>query len=64
MRKRKLTVGYTLVVVFVSVFALACLYPFLLVISGSFTTNQAAIAHGFRLIPAEFTTAAYGALRC
>lgn len=62
MRKQKLTVGYVLVVLFVCLFSIACLYPFLLVISGSLTTNEAAITHGFRLIPAEFTTAAYQAL--
>jgi len=62
MRKRKITFGYALVVLFVCIFAVICLYPFLLVVSGSLTTNAAAIQHGFKLIPAEFTTAAYKAL--
>jgi len=62
MRKRKITVGYVVVLLFVCSFALICLYPFLLVISGSFTTNAAAIKYGFRLIPGEFTTASYKTL--
>jgi ABC-type sugar transport system, permease component len=62
MRKHKFSIGYSLVVFFVCLFALICLYPFILVISGSFTTNAAAIEHGFRLIPTEFTTAAYKTL--
>lgn len=62
MRKHKFNVGYSLVVLFVCAFALICLYPFLLVISGSFTTNAAAIANGFTLIPGEFTTASYQTL--
>ncbi len=57
-----LTVGHLLVVILVGLFAAACLYPFLLVISGSFTTKEDAIIHGFRLIPRQITTAAYDAL--
>ena len=44
------------------IFALICLYPFLLVIAGSFTPKDEAIRQGFRLIPRAFTTAAYEAL--
>lgn len=62
MRKCKITVGYVAILLFVCAFALICLYPFLLVISGSFTSNVAAIKYGFRLIPGEFTTAAYKTL--
>ena len=62
MRKHKFSIGYTLVVLSVCVFALLCLYPFLLVVSGSLTTSAAAIQYGFRLIPAEFTLAAYQTL--
>lgn len=58
----KFSIGHALVVVFVGLFAFACLYPFLLVISGSFTTKEDAIRYGFRLIPRNFTTAAYDAL--
>lgn len=61
-RKQKMTVGYFFVLLFVGLFAAMCLYPFLLVISGSFTTNAAAIKYGFTLVPREFTTAAYQTL--
>jgi putative aldouronate transport system permease protein len=51
--------GYFLVVLFVGLFAFFCLYPFLLVISGSFTTRIAATTYGFTLIPKEFTLESY-----
>ena len=47
---------------FTGLFALVCLYPFLLVISGSFTPKDESIRYGFRLIPHGFTTASYQAL--
>lgn len=50
------------VCLFTGAFALVCLYPFLLVISGSLTSKEAAILYGFRLIPRSFTTAAYETL--
>lgn len=59
---RRFSLGYCCVMAFVCGFALICLYPFVLVVSGSFTTNAAAIEYGFRLIPKEFTVAAYQAL--
>jgi putative aldouronate transport system permease protein len=60
--KRKITVGYVGVVVFIGLFAMACLYPFLMVISGSLTSRSAATMYGFTLIPKEFTTVAYRVL--
>jgi putative aldouronate transport system permease protein len=44
---------------FTGAFALACLYPFIMVISGSLTTRQAAATYGFTLVPREFSTEAY-----
>ena len=40
--------------------ALICLIPFLLLISGSFTSEQFIRFHGFSLLPGEFSTEAYG----
>ncbi len=60
--KRKITPGYICVVAFIGFFALACLYPFLMVISGSLTSRAAATQYGFSLIPREFTTEAYRVL--
>lgn len=60
--KNRVTVGKILVYIFVGLFSLICLYPFLMVISGSFTTEEDAVLYGFTLIPRHFTTAAYEAL--
>lgn len=44
---------------FLSLFALACLLPFVLIISGSLTDNTAILTQGFRFIPPVFSTEAY-----
>lgn len=59
MRKQKMTVGRFFVYLFVILFALACLYPFLMVISGSFMTNEEVINDGFKLIPDTWTLESY-----
>jgi putative aldouronate transport system permease protein len=56
------SVGYNLIILFVTLFSIVCLYPFLLVISGSFTTRASASANGFTLIPQEFTLESYRVL--
>lgn len=61
-KRHPVTLGMVLVYVFVGLFAALCLYPFLLVISGSFTSKQEAVLHGYSLIPRSFTTAAYETL--
>jgi len=61
-KKFRFTPGLVAVYVFVGIFAALCLYPFLLVISGSFTSKQEATLYGFSLIPRSFTTAAYDVL--
>ena len=38
---------------------LACILPFLLLISSSFTSEQALALHGYSFIPSEFSLAAY-----
>lgn len=58
-KKQKLTLGYAIVFIFVGLYALMCLYPFLLVISGSFTPKDIAMREGFSLIPKGFTLEAY-----
>ncbi|WP_274648789.1 carbohydrate ABC transporter permease [Paenibacillus humicola] len=50
--------GYSLV----SVAALLCLIPFLMVISGSFTSDHAISNYGYSLIPKEFSVKAYSIL--
>ena len=50
-----LTISYT----FVAITAFLCLMPFILVISGSFSSQDAILKHGYSLIPEEFTLGAY-----
>ncbi len=50
---------YAICYTVVGLVALICLIPFLLLISGSFTSEQYIRFHGFSLIPGEFSTEAY-----
>lgn len=50
--------GYT----FITLFALCCVLPFLIIVSTSFTTESVILTEGVKLIPKEFTTAAYTAV--
>jgi putative aldouronate transport system permease protein len=61
-KKRALSLGLLIIYILVGVFAFICLYPFLMVISGSFTSRGEAALYGFRLIPREPTFAAYQTL--
>jgi putative aldouronate transport system permease protein len=44
---------------FLALFSLCCLVPFIIVISSSFTDEQMIIEHGYSLIPRQFTLLAY-----
>lgn len=43
----------------ITLISLACLFPFLLMISGSFTSNESIIRDGFHLIPQVFSLEGY-----
>lgn len=43
----------------VTIFALVCLFPFVLMVMSSFMTEKEIITEGFKLIPKQLTTAAY-----
>jgi putative aldouronate transport system permease protein len=62
MKKKKITLGKLLVTLFVVGFSLVCLYPFLMVVGGSLTTDTEAATYGFSIIPREPTLAAYKVL--
>ena len=47
--------GYLLVIIV----ALFCVIPFLLVLSGSFTSNESVVKYGYNFIPKEWSLAAY-----
>lgn len=49
--------GFTYV--FVTLFAVACLFPFVLIISSSFSSEEAIRKTGFTLWPSDFSTYAY-----
>ncbi|MBQ6562313.1 MAG: carbohydrate ABC transporter permease, partial [Clostridia bacterium] len=42
-----------------AILSLLCVLPFIVIISGSFTSNQEIILHGFSLLPRGFTVEAY-----
>lgn len=42
-----------------TVFSIACLLPFLLILSGSFSDQTSILVNGYRLIPPEFSLEAY-----
>jgi putative aldouronate transport system permease protein len=62
MMKNKITLGKLLVTLFIVGFSLICLYPFLMVIGGSLTTDTEAATYGFSIIPRDPTLAAYKVL--
>ena len=52
-------VFYVICYIFVALMALVCLLPFIMVVSGSFSSEQAIRFQGYGILPREFTTAAY-----
>ncbi len=63
MKKAKSDYIVSIVVyVFIIGFAVACLIPFLLVLSSSFTSQSSLNLEGYQLIPKEFSTEAYNML--
>ena len=59
---RKITIGKIIIYFIVSIFAFVCIYPFLMVISGSLTTSEDIVKHGISFIPRHISIAAYKAL--
>ena len=51
-----------LLYLFIIIFTLFCLTPFILVLSSSFTQENAILHYGYNLIPRVFSTAAYSVL--
>ena len=50
-------VFYVICYTFVALMALVCLLPFIMVVSGSFSSEQAIRFQGYGILPREFTTA-------
>lgn len=51
-------VGYT----FITIFAIACFVPFLIIVASSFTSEEYIIRHGYGLIPKDFSLDSYAAI--
>jgi putative aldouronate transport system permease protein len=51
--------GRSILNLFLLVFSILCLIPFLVVVSASFTTERGIIEHGYSLWPSEFSVMAY-----
>lgn len=45
--------------IFCSIIAITCLVPFIMIVSGSFSSEEAIIQNGFSLIPQDFSLEAY-----
>ena len=50
---------YTIAYIFTGAIALMCLVPFLMIVSGSFSSETAISANGFSLFPQDFSLEAY-----
>ena len=48
--------------VFITLLAALCVLPFVMLISGSFSSDQAIRFNGYSILPQEFTTEAYGVI--
>lgn len=48
--------------VLLTLLSILCVLPFIVIISGSFTSNSAIIHEGFSILPREFTTEAYATI--
>ncbi len=48
--------------VFITLLAALCVLPFVMLISGSFSSEQAIRFNGYSILPQEFTTEAYGVI--
>lgn len=57
--QRKFSWTQTLLIILVTLFSLACLFPFLMVISGSLSTEKDIVNYGYALIPKHITLQAY-----
>lgn len=56
---KKYTFGQACIVAMISLFSLACLFPFIMVISGSLSTENDIVTHGYSLIPRHVTFDSY-----
>ncbi len=61
-RDRDFYLFNTIAIAVTGIFAILCLLPFLIIISGSFTENESILRDGYNLIPKVFSVEAYKTL--
>jgi putative aldouronate transport system permease protein len=59
MTARKFSLSQSLIMLIIVLFSVACLYPFIMVISGSLSTEQDIAAFGYTLLPKHVTFDSY-----
>ncbi|OCT12217.1 sugar ABC transporter permease [Paenibacillus pectinilyticus] len=59
MQVRKFSFQQSLIIVGIALFSLSCLFPFIMVISGSLSTERDIVQFGYRLIPKHVTLDSY-----
>lgn len=59
-KKAKTTVLFEIITyVMLAIGALVCVFPFIIIISGSFTDNNTILTQGYSILPRDFTLSAY-----
>jgi putative aldouronate transport system permease protein len=56
---KRFSIGQSVIIIVVSLFSLACLFPFLMVISGSLSTENDIVNFGYQLIPRHISLNSY-----
>lgn len=59
MTASKMSVGQFVIIVVISLFSLSCLFPFVMVISGSLSTEKDIMDYGYSLLPKSITFDSY-----
>lgn len=57
--RKKFSLSQLIIMLIVALFSLACLYPFIMVISGSLSTEQDIAAYGYTFLPKHITFDSY-----
>lgn len=59
-KKAKTTIVFEIITyVMLAIGALVCVFPFIIIISGSFTDNNTILTQGYSILPRDFTISAY-----
>ena len=62
-RRTPSTIAFNVIAyTFVLLLSIVCIFPLVLIVSGSFTQNSVLVREGYRLVPSAFSTDAYAEL--